>query len=112
MIECADGSDETNCGNTPIIDIVQPQNTSTNDFGDVFKPVGGGCIIPVHPEFGNILNPSKTIRLTSGEIVRDFSQITYTCNRGYTAILPQTMTNLQNTCVSGQWLHPHIQCSS
>lgn len=108
-MECADGSDEANCGNT-VIDI-KPQNTTTNDFSDIFKPEGG-CIIPVHPQYGNIYNPEKTIRLNSGEVVRDFSQITYTCNRGYTAILPQTMTNLQNTCVNGQWLHPHIRCSS
>lgn len=90
-----------NCGNSP----------TPIDFSDFFKPAGG-CIIPVHPEFGNIYNPQKTMRLNAGEIAPDFSQITYTCNRGYTAIAPVTMKNLQNTCVKGQWEHTHITCSS
>lgn len=98
--ECSDGSDEKNC------------NNSSTDFNYIFKPLEGGCIIPLHPQFGNIYNPDKSMRLNPGEIAPDFSQIKYTCNSGYTAIAPDTMINLQNSCVKGQWEHSHITCSS
>lgn len=106
--DCLDGSDEseTLCGVTPTKKPnTKPTKKPTITTATPVDP-NGSCIIPRHPENGNVSVWGSTSNYSPGERVKASTLLIFKCRKGYKVTGP---TNLL-LCEEGQWSPKVPEC--